>query len=180
MSFRRAFSAVEIMNFLGLAAILSAVGMYALARYVRHAKTAEASASLAVLAKNAADYYNTSDATQPAGATPQAIHGMRHFPPSALSPVPADEKAVKGQRYQSNYADWASSPWSDLHFSIVQPQSYRYDFQSEGNGATAKATITARGDLDGDGTKSLYTVTVAPDQSLTAQVGTIVKQDPEE
>ena len=31
----------------------------------------------------AAEYYNTSDATQPAGATPQAVHAMRHFPPSS-------------------------------------------------------------------------------------------------
>lgn len=180
MRIRRGFSAVEIMNFLGLAAVLSAVGMYALARYVRHAKTAEAASSLEVLAKNTADFYNASDATQPAGATPQAIHAMRHFPASALSPVPADEKSVKGQRYQSNYADWASSPWRDLHFSIVQPQSYRYDFQSEGAGATAKATITAKGDLDGDGIQSTYSVVVAPDDSLTAQVGAITKQDPEE
>ena len=43
---RRAFTAIELMNFLALAAILSAIGMYALARYVRHAKTVEAVSSV--------------------------------------------------------------------------------------------------------------------------------------
>ena len=41
----RGFTAVELMNFLALAAVLSAIGMYALARYVKHAKTVEAVSS---------------------------------------------------------------------------------------------------------------------------------------
>jgi hypothetical protein len=168
------------MNFIGLAAILSAIGMYALARYVRHAKTAEAASSLASLAKASADYYNASDEKQPSGATPQAVHAMRHFPPSARAPVPEDQGAVRGQRYQSARADWDASPWRELHFSIVQPQCYRYDYQSEGAGAAAKATITAEGDLDGDGHRSHYSVTITPDEALSAQVGPITKQDPEE
>jgi type IV pilus assembly protein PilA len=168
------------MNFLGLAAVLSAVGMYALATYVRHAKTAEAASSLNSLAKAAADYYNTSDATQPVGATPEAVHAMRHFPPSARVPVPEDDKSLRGQRYQSSQAEWLASPWRELRFSIVPPQSYRYDFHSEGAGSTAKATITAQGDLDGDGQPSLYSITITPDESLTAQVGQMSKQDPEE
>jgi hypothetical protein len=169
------------MNFFALAAILSAVGMYALARYVRHGKTAEARESITRLASGAADFYNRSDATQPSGAAPQAVHAMRHFPASSRSPVPDDPLSVRGKKYQSNAMDWSVSPWKDLGFSIVQPQCYQYSFESQGAGATAKAVVTAEGDLDGDGTRSKYSLTVAPDESLTAGVRTeMVRTDPEE
>jgi type II secretory pathway pseudopilin PulG len=178
---RRAFTAIELMNFLALAAVLSAIGMYALARYVRHAKTIEAVSSVTALAGAASEYYNTSDATQPAGAAPSAVHAMRHFPPGSQVPVPANEPDVRGQRYQSNLADWSASPWRELRFSIVQPQCYRYSFLSEGAGATAKALAVAEGDLDGDGIRSLYSLEVTPDQALAAHVArTMTKKDVEE
>lgn len=177
----RGFSAIELMNFLALAAVLSAIGMYGLSRYVRHAKTTEAMSSVTSLAKAAAEYYNTSDATQPAGASPQAVHAMRHFPPSSRAAVPEEALSVRGRRYQSNLADWSASPWRELRFSIVQPQCYQYSFDSDGAGASAKATVTAEGDLDGDGIRSKYTLSVAPDGALNAQVApTMTRQDPEE
>lgn len=178
---RRAFTAIELMNFLALAAVLSAIGMYALARYVRHAKTVEAVSSVTALAAAAADAYNASDATQPAGASPAAVHAMRHFPPSSRLPVPSDPLSLRGHRYQSNLADWSASPWRELRFSIVQPQCYQYAFESDGAGATAKALVSAEGDLDGDGIRSSYSLSVAPDQGLTAQVAkTMTKRDVEE
>jgi hypothetical protein len=178
---RRAFTAIELMNFLALAAVLSAVGMYALARYVRHAKTVEAVSSVQRLAGAAAEFYDASDGTQPAAASPAAVHAMRHFPPSSTVPVPADELSVRGHRYQSNLADWSVSPWRELHFSMVQPQCYRYTFAAEGAGATAKATVTAEGDLDGDGVRSSFVLEVTPDQGLAAQISpTMTKTDTEE
>lgn len=175
------FSVVELLNFLGLAAILSAVGMFALSRYVRHAKTAEAVASVTSLASAAAEYYNTSDAKQPSGASPEAVHAMRRFPPSSRAAVPEDPLSVRGRRYQSTLADWSGSPWRELHFSVVQAQHYQYAFQSDGAGANAKATVVAEGDLDGDGRRSSYSLTVAPDEKLAAQIaGEMVKTEPEE
>jgi Tfp pilus assembly protein FimT len=178
---RRAFTAVELMNFLALAAVLSAIGMYGLARYVRHTKTIEAVSSLSALANGAGEYFNASDANQPASASPSATHAMRHFPSSSTVPVPAEQDSVRGHRYQSNLADWSPSPWRDLRFSIVQPQCYRYAFEADGAGASAKATVTAEGDLDGDGFRSTFSLVVAPDQALAAQVSsTMTKKDAEE
>lgn len=178
---QRGFSAIELMNFFALAAVLTAIGMYALARYVRHGKTAEARESLTRLATNAAEFYNRSDATQPSGAAPHAVHAMRHFPPSSRTPVPEDPLSVRGRKYQSNGMDWAASPWKDLGFSIVQPQCYQYSFEAQGSGASAKAQVLAEGDLDGDGTRSRYTISVAPDESLTAMIAKeIERTDPEE
>lgn len=176
----RGFSLVEVMNFIALAAVLSAIGMYALARYVRHGKTVEAMESVSRLGTGAAEYFDASDATQPAGAAKQDVHAMRHFPPSSRGPVPEDPMSVRGQRYQSNLADWSGSPWKELRFSIVQPQCYQYSFRAEGTGPTAQAVVTAEGDLDGDGRRSTFSVTVKPDDALSAKVGKLVKQDAEE
>lgn len=177
----RGLSLVEVMNFVALAAVLSAVGMFGLARYVRHAKTAEAVESVTRLAAESVTFYEASAATQPAGAAPQAVQAMRHFPPSSRVPVPEDPLAVRGQRYQSNAADWAGSPWRELRFSMIQAQHYQYSYESEGTGAQAKATVRAQGDLDGDGRRSLFELTVAPDASLTAKVAdAMTRRDPEE
>jgi type II secretory pathway pseudopilin PulG len=166
----RGFTLLELMNFLALAGILSAIGMYALARYVRHAKTAEAVGSVSSIAAESASYYNASDATQPAGSTPEAVHAMRHFPPASTHSVPANADDVKGKKYQSAIADWNVSPWRELRFSISLPQYYAYSYESTGTGATAKAVAVAHGDLDGDGNGSTYRLTIAPDGAFTAQV----------
>ncbi len=174
------FTMLELMNFLGLAAVISALAMYVVARYVRHSKTAEAIGSTTAIAQQAEVYYNESDAHQPAGTKPDSSHAMRHFPSSSRGSVPRLED-IKGKKYQSAIGDWATSPWLDLHFSMTQPQSYAYSFESTGSGITAKATAQAQGNLDGNEVYSTYMATVSPDDSLSAKVDPIiVKTDPEE
>jgi hypothetical protein len=178
----RGVALTEAMNFLGLAALLSAGGMYGLARYVRHAKTAEAVGSVTAIAEAAARYYDQSDANQPAGTTPEAAHAMRHFPPASKASVPAAPDAIKGKRYQSTLGDWSGSPWSELRFSIPQPQYYAYSFESQGSGAQATATAIAHADLDGNGKASTYRLSITPDPvTFKAKVAVEVeKLDPEE
>lgn len=169
------------MNFVGLAAILSALGMYGLARYVRHAKTAEAVGSVTAIAEAAASFYNASDTNQPVGIAPEAAHAMRHFPPASKTSVPPDLASVKARRYQSALPDWSASPWRDLSFSIPQPQYFAYTFESQGSGAKATAAAVAHGDLDGDGVTSTYRLSVAPDPGFVAKVGAVMEKiDPEE
>jgi type II secretory pathway pseudopilin PulG len=176
----RGFTIFELLNLVALVGILSAIGMYALARYVRHSKTAEAIGSLTTLAHQTAAFYDASDATQPAGSTPDNAHAMRHFPASSTASVPPNVESIRGKKYQSTQADWAASPWRELRFSIPQPQYYAYSYVSEGAGATAKATAFARGDLDSDGNVATYSITVTPDADYHAQVAAIAKEDPDE
>jgi len=176
----RAFTVFELMNFIALLGLVSGIAMYALARYVRHSKTADAVGSLSTLAKASAAYYEASDATQPVGTSPDNAHAMRHFPPTSTRSVPPSLEDVRGKRYQSAAADWAMTPWHELQFSIPQPQYYEYSYVSEGAGATAKATAVAKGDLDGDGIAATYSITIAPDGQFRAQVGAIAKEDPDE
>jgi hypothetical protein len=169
------------MNFIGLAAVLAALGMYGLSKYLRHAKAAEAVGSTTAIAQAAAAYYNESDAKQPAGTKPDSSKAMRHFPPSSRASVPADMADVRGKRYQSAIGDWAVSPWLDMHFSLSTPQSFAYSFESQGSGPSAQGTAEAHGDLDGNGVQSTFRVSIAPDTTLTAKVDpNVVRVDPEE
>ncbi len=164
-----------------LTAILGTLGMVGLGRYVRHAKTAEAVGSLQVIAQAAAADFNESDANQPVAAPEAASRAMRHFPPSSRASVPSDLRDIRGQRYQSELADWEGAPWHELHFSIPQPQCYAYSFASSGTGAQASATGTAQGDLNGDGVLSTYSLSVVPDDKLDAKVSpTLKRSNPEE
>jgi hypothetical protein len=174
------FTVFELLNFIALLGLVSGIAMYALARYVRHAKTADAVGSLSTLGKQSIAYYEASDATQPVGTSPDNAHAMRHFPPSSTRSVPPSIEDVRGKKYQSAAADWAMTPWHELQFSIPQPQFYAYSYASEGAGATAKATAVARGDLDADGIAATYSITMAPDAQFHAQAGPIVKEDPDE
>ncbi len=177
----RGFTWIELMNFVSLAAILGALAMYALGRYVRHAKTAEAIGSVQAIAQAAAGYYNGSDASQPTGAPEVAARAMRHFPPPSRTSVPVDPADVRGRRYQSTLADWSASPWRELHFSIPQPQCYAYSFDLNGTGAQASATAVAHGDLNGDGVTSTYSLSVIPDETFTAHVSpNLERLNPEE
>jgi type IV pilus assembly protein PilA len=168
------------MNFLALAALLATLGMYGFAYYVRRAKTAEAVGNVGAIAQAAAAYYNDSDAHQPAGTKPEQAKAMRHFPAPARQTVPSDPAAVRGKKYQSAIGDWSVSPWTELQFKITQPQCYAYNYDSAGSGSSAIATITANGDLDGDGILSTYRMTVIPDDKLEAVPSNLERVDPEE
>jgi hypothetical protein len=175
-----AFTLVELMNALAITCVVGTLAMYFVARYVRHAKTAEAIGSITAIGEGSVRYFETSDLNQPAGTRPESARAMRHFPPTSHTSVPADADMVKGKRYQSSLADWSASPWSELHFAILQPQFYVYSYSSDARGGEATATATAHGDLDGNGVSSTYELTVKPDDQLSAQIAPMVKTNPEE
>ena len=177
----RGFTVLELLNSLSIASVVVALAMYGLSRYVKHGKTLEALGEINAIAQAAVSAYNESDATQPAGGSQAAIHAMRHFPASSRGSVPQDPADVRGQRYQSTRADWSPSPWRELHFSIPQPQCYRYSFESSGMGRASVATATAQGDLDASGIESLYRQRVTVNDKFEAQLApAIEKENPEE
>jgi hypothetical protein len=177
----RGLTAIELMSFLGSVALLVAIAMVCMARYVRHGRTAEAEGSVVRLAASSATFFNRSDAMQPLGASAIAAHSMRHFPTSSKTPVPEDPVFVRGSRYQSQPSAWAVSPWRELEFSITQPQSYQYAFEAQGSGASARALVVAEGDLDGDGDRSRFSLAITANQELDAVVDKeMVRKDADE
>ncbi len=177
----RGLTIAELLIFLSLASLLAAIGMYGLARYLRHSRTTEAVSSVTTMGGGAAKFYDSSDESQPKGTDAAQARATRHFPPSSTQSVPPDPLDVRGKKYQSTQADWAGSPWNELRFSIPQAQYYAYSFQSEGAGDAARASAIAKGDLDADGHGSQFDCVVRPDDQGRAQVDPHVrKSNPEE
>lgn len=61
--------------------------------------------------------------------------------------VPASLDPIHGRKYQSEKKDWEDAGWQCLGFEMTAPQYYRYRYERAGDAIT----ITALGDLDGDG-----------------------------
>jgi len=114
-------------------------------RYIAASKTAEATASLALISMDAQNAFD-------------ADHELCA---SASHPVPASVAAVKGLKYASSSADWqADAPshagFACLGFEMSYPQYYQYDYQRSGSGTKSGDSFraVARGDLNGDGVTS--------------------------
>jgi hypothetical protein len=173
-SLDRGVSAIEAMNLLSITALVALVAMVGVSQYIRSTKTAEAIGGVTTLGQNAVSYFNTTDENQPAGTAPETAHAMRHFPQTAKQSVPADLSALHASRYQSHPSEWATAPWTDLKFSMSQPQSYSYRFEATGAGKSAHAICEAHGDLDGDSIASTFTLSVGPDEKLDAKAAVTV------
>jgi type IV pilus assembly protein PilA len=119
--------------------ILSVMAIYGVRKYIANAKTAEARVTIGQLARSANS----------------AFERDHKLCASASVPVPA--VVPSGVKYMSSPSDWevdkaANAGFSCLGFSMATPQYFQYDYKA----TPTSFTITARGDLDGDGTASTF------------------------
>jgi hypothetical protein len=123
-------------------AMFSVLGLAGVRRYLGNAKASEARNSVAFIGKSAVAAYEEN----------------KKICPSASSPVPA--AIPHGRKYQSEPGEWSrdkdrNAGFACLKFEMNVPQYYQYDYQATDTGFTA----IARGDLNGDGTPSSFTIT---------------------
>ena len=74
---------------------------------------------------------------------------------SAKNTVPAAASSIRNMKYVSRPDEWGGSPtegWRCLKFEMSEPQFYMYGYKSDGT----SFTVTAQGDLDGDGKLSTF------------------------
>jgi hypothetical protein len=149
--------------------VFAVLAIYGARKYLVKAKTAEARSALAEIARDAASTYDP----------------HRGFCPSAPHPVPPDRSSLSGAKYQSVPADWEDGRtpgegFGCLKFSLQVPQYYQYSYRTTGAGRTA-FEATARGDLNGDGRFSTFTIRGAVGSGGAVEIGPgIEEQDPEE
>jgi type IV pilus assembly protein PilA len=153
------FTLIELMIVVAIVGVLAVLAVYGVRKYIANAKTAEAKNSVGQMSKDALSHFegeNMSGAILPAGSTTGVL---RDVCLTAVATVPSSG-VPKAQKYQSSNADWNAdgsktppSGFSCLHFEMAQPQYYAYFYTGASLGSISSI---AMGDLNGDGTTSLF------------------------
>ena len=118
-------------------------------------KTVEAIDNLDRIYKGAADYFMTPRVSQMGEPVPCQFPATTEFTPGKN----CNDKAVDDDEDGScdaNPSAWDNATWAALRFEITDPHYYVYSFNSAGELAEATFTISAFGDLDGDGVMSTF------------------------
>jgi hypothetical protein len=147
---------------LGIGASLSILGVN---RYIRKAKSAEARNYLGILARSVVAAYER-ERLDAKGT----VHKLCKSATPVPAVVPAAKKYMPSDTPGEDFSRGdASTGWACLGFDSLGPVYYQYDYRAGGNYKGPKRggpnpgkdgfEVSAEGDLDGDGTTSLFTRT---------------------
>ena len=145
---QRGFTLVELMIVVAIIGVLAALAIYGVSRYLKHSKTAEATRMLGRIEGAADAHYQVEDNTD----DPNVYE--HKFCPNA-GPTPATIPLA--QKLTPPDTAWVTPGWVCLKFTSSGPLFYQYTVKSNGlTAVNAEYTATAEGDLDGNGTHSLF------------------------
>ena len=90
-----------------------------------------------------------------------SITATGHVPGTAAGPTPLPSCCEVGGTCEPDPATWTTPGWLALQFSIDGDYRYTYTYQPDASGRSA--VVRAVGDLDCDGTASLFEVEIRID-----------------
>jgi type IV pilus assembly protein PilA len=140
-----------------LVGIMSVLAIYGVRKYIAAAKTAEAKNNVNAIARDALAAYE-----RDAMVGGKDVHRLCGSAPAVPAEIPAGAKYMPRSAPGSDFHSGdANAGWTCLKFEVDQPIYYQYAYEtgagSGKSGATARGfEVRARGDLDGNGTSSLF------------------------
>jgi type II secretory pathway pseudopilin PulG len=148
---------------------LSAAAIPAFLKYIRRAKTTEATMNVRRLYDAAVVY--------------QEVHrgeGKKFAWPASTDWTPAKHCCGQAKdRCAPDAAAWDTATWRAFSFSVDDPHYYQYRFVSKGKGPQATFSVEARGDLDCDNDYSLFRRrgAILPDGTVSGGSGLEVQKE---
>ena len=140
---KQGFTLIELMIVVAVIGLLAAVAIPAFLKYIRQAKTSEATVNLRKIYDGEIAYYDIDHITRSGDRLSAQFVGAGPHPSTAPSGT-------------STSVSWDDPGWIELKFASDAPVRYSYQALVDGEGTSASFTARAQGDLDGDSTTSLF------------------------
>jgi prepilin-type N-terminal cleavage/methylation domain-containing protein len=138
-----AFSLIELMAVVAIIGILASVAVPMFSKYLKKSKTSEAKMNIRKIYDGEIAYYQDEHTLEDGSLATKQFVSFSMTP----STIPGKNK-VSG--------DFDLGNWSVIKFSVDSPVLYSYSVSAEGEASLASFTARAQGDVDGDGTTSLF------------------------
>lgn len=145
---RKGFTLIELMIVVAIIGILAAVAIPAFLKYVKTSKTVEATTNIRKVYDGEIAYYDEERVTSLGIVMTKYFMDTDPQPATVSGVFPGINKAT---------GNWEGANWTAIKFGADSPVQYQYEANAAGAGTAASFTAYARGDLDGDGSQSLFT-----------------------
>jgi prepilin-type N-terminal cleavage/methylation domain-containing protein len=143
------FTLVELMIVVAIIGILAAIAIPAFSRYVKKARTVEASGHINKLWSGSVAYYEADHVTS------AGVLQSKQFPSSDTA-LEAACCGQAGDKCPGSPTKYDGATWVALNFNIPDPHNFRPNYVSASTGTSATFTGSAFGDLDCDSILSTF------------------------